>query len=183
MPIVTLGHGTLELDSLVALLGDAGVTLLVDIRRFPGSRRLPHVARDVLADALPAAGVTYRWEERLGGRRSRTPESDRLDVALRNTAFRAYAGHMRTPEFLAAIDDLLRPTDDAGTTAVMCSESVWWRCHRRLVADFLTLARGASVRHLMHDGRMTDHVPTDGVRLRSERLLAYDAGTLPSADA
>jgi uncharacterized protein (DUF488 family) len=96
-------------------------------------------------------------------------------VVWRNDAFRGYAAHTRSPEFLAAIDEVLAGA--AGqTTVVMCSESVWWRCHRRLVADFVMLARGVDVRHLMPDGRLAEHHPTEGVRLREDGLLVYDAG-------
>jgi uncharacterized protein (DUF488 family) len=177
--LLTVGHGTLTAETFEALLRAGGVELLVDVRRFPGSRRHPHVAREVLAASLPAAGVDYRWEERLGGRRSRTAESDVADVGLRNDAFRAYAGHMRTSAFVAAVDEVLAEVARR-PTAILCSESLWWRCHRRLVADFAVLARGVPVRHLMHDGRAPDHRLTDGVRLREDGLLGYDAGTLPS---
>ncbi len=144
----------------------------MDIRIGPGSRRHPHVARDALAEWLPAYGVSYRWEQRLGGFR-RVPAGS-PDVALRNPSFRGYAAWMRTPEFVAAVDGLLA-TVTAARTAVMCSESVWWRCHRRLVADFLALARGVPVEHLMPNGRRTAHPLTDGVRLAPDGLLLYDA--------
>jgi uncharacterized protein (DUF488 family) len=171
--LLTVGHGTLGTDDLAGLLREAGVDLVVDIRRFPGSRRHPHLARDRLAADLPPHGVEYRWEERLGGRRAVPPGSP--DTALRNAAFRGYAAHMRSPEFLAAVEVLLREAAERGV-AVMCSESVWWRCHRRLVADHAALVRGVAVAHLMHDGRTTAHPPTDGVRLRPDGLLGYDAG-------
>jgi uncharacterized protein (DUF488 family) len=132
-----------------------------------------------MAQWLPQGGVSYRWEKRLGGFRKLAPDSP--DTALRNDSFRAYAGHMRTPEFGAAIDALLVEAVDAAV-AVMCSESVWWRCHRRLIADFLVLAREVEVEHLMPDGRLTTHVPTDGVRRRDDGLLVYDAGASPLPD-
>jgi uncharacterized protein (DUF488 family) len=154
--LLTVGHGTLDRPGLAALLAGAGVELLVDVRRFPGSRNHPHVSRDALAEWLPDAGVAYRWEERLGGRRSGT-DGD-ADAWWQVAAFRAYAAHLRTPEARAALDEVLQAADDR-VTAVMCSESVWWRCHRRLVADTALLARGAEVRHLTHDGRLAPHVP------------------------
>jgi uncharacterized protein (DUF488 family) len=95
-------------------------------------------------------------------------------VALRNDAFRAYADHMQTPEFLAGIEELLTLAE-SGPTAVMCSETVWWRCHRRLLADHLVLVRGLDVMHLMHDRRLTPHAPTAGVRLADDGLV-YDVG-------
>ena len=92
--------------------------------------------------------------------------------------FRGYAGYMRTSEFLAAADELIA---EASTqrVAAMCSESLWWRCHRRLVADFVSVARGLPVLHLMHDGRLQEHRPSPGIRLRDDGLLVYDAGQSP----
>jgi uncharacterized protein (DUF488 family) len=125
---------------------------------------------------VPAAGIEYAWMPTLGGRRR--PDPDSPHVALRNDAFRAYADHMTTAEFRTGIEELLAL--GAGTpTTVMCSESVWWRCHRRLIADHLVLLRGVDVVHLMHDGRRTAHVPTEGVRVAGDRLV-YDVGGTPS---
>ncbi|HET7311897.1 MAG TPA: DUF488 domain-containing protein [Mycobacteriales bacterium] len=174
--IRTFGHGTATQAELLDRLRAASVDLVVDVRIAPGSKRHPHVGKDALSEWLPASGIHYRWEKRLGGFRKLAENSP--DVALRNESFRAYAGHMRTPEFGDAIATLL---DDArgSAVAVMCSESVWWRCHRRLVADFLELARGVEVEHLMPDGRSARHMPTDGVRRREDGLLVYDAGVSP----
>jgi len=169
--LLTVGHGTANQADLSRLLRDAGVTRLVDVRRYPGSRAYPHVRRQALALWLPAAGVKYRWEERLGGRRRLPAESP--DLWWRDAAFRAYAHHMRSAEFLDAISGLLTESVQA-TTAVMCSESLWWRCHRRLIADFAVLARGARVCHLHHDGRLTGHVVAAGARLTDDRVLVYD---------
>lgn len=176
MELVTVGHGTAAADELARILTGAGVGAVVDVRIAPGSRHNPDMDRSTMIEWLPAHGVAYRWEKRLGGRRSVPPDSP--DVALRNRAFAGYAAHMRTPEFAAALDDVLAGAA-ATRTAVLCSESVWWRCHRRLIADVALLAREMPVRHLMHDGRLTDHHPTDGVRLRDDGLLVYDAGQEP----
>jgi len=172
----TFGHGTAGQDELLQRLLAAGIELVVDVRIAPGSRRHPHVARDALAEWLPAGGLQYRWEKRLGGFRKLAPDSP--DFALRNDSFRAYAGHMRSADFAAAVAELLLDASGA-EVAIMCSESVWWRCHRRLIADFLQLARGVDVLHLMPDGRSDTHVPTDGVRLGADGLLVYDAGASP----
>lgn len=173
MEVLTFGHGTLSSVSIAELLLGAGVRQLVDVRTAPGSRRNPQVSRAELEHWLPDRGVRYRWEPRLGGWRKAAPDSP--DVGLRERAFAGYAAHMRTPEFAAAIDDLLDDAADRHTT-VMCSESVWWRCHRRILADYLVLVRGLQVRHLMHDGRLQPHRPTDVVRRRDDGLLVYDAG-------
>jgi uncharacterized protein (DUF488 family) len=177
MQLLTFGHGTASQEDITALLRGAHVESLVDVRTAPGSRRNPHVNRDALQQWLPAAGIAYRWEKDLGGFRKVAPDSP--DVGWTNPSFRGYAGYARTPQFVAAIDQVL--ADAAGqTTAVMCSESVWWRCHRRIIADFAVLARGAVVRHLMHDGRLTDHRPTESARLTDDGLLIYDEGALGS---
>jgi len=169
--LLTVGHGTLAADDLTALLAGAGVVSLVDIRIGPGSRRNPHLGRAEMERWLPAAGVAYRWERRLGG--FRKPAGASPDVALRNHSFRAYAAHMRAPEFRGALGEVLA---EAATrrTAVMCSETVWWRCHRRLVADAAVLLDGFAVTHLMPGGRLADHRPTDGARV-SGPVLVYDA--------
>ncbi|MFF0644358.1 DUF488 family protein [Streptomyces tendae] len=169
--LVTFGHGTAGRAELAALLRGAGVTSVVDVRTAPGSRRDPDLLRERLARWLPEEGLAYRWERRLGGFRKPAPDSP--DVVWRNASFRAYAGHTRSPEFVAAMDELLaRATHER--TAVMCGEAVWWRCHRRLIADFAVLARGIPADHLMHDGRLTAHSPTPGARLRTDGLLVYD---------
>ena len=173
--LLTLGHGTASAEELVALLDQAGVKRLVDVRTAPGSRRHPHVRREAMAGWLGAAGVAYRWEPELGGRRKPVPGS--VNHALRHPGFRGYADHMRTPAFWAALDRLLAEAAAAPTT-VMCAETLWWRCHRRLLADAAVLVRGAEVRHLDHRGRLEPHRPTDGVR-RDGDLLAYDLGATP----
>lgn len=168
----SVGHGTLGAEALASLLADAGIQTLVDIRAYPGSRRHPHFKRDDMLVWLPAAGCAYVWMPALGGRRRPVPSSKH--VALRDEAFRAYADHMETAEFHAGVVELL-DLAVRGAVAVMCSESVWWRCHRRLLADHLTLARGVEVVHLMHDGRHAPHAITAGARLAGGAVL-YDVG-------
>jgi uncharacterized protein (DUF488 family) len=170
---VTFGHGTASAERLTELLHAAEVTGVIDIRTAPGSRRNPHVARAALEGWLPESGICYRWDKRLGGFRRPSPDSP--DIVWREDMFRGYAEHMRTADFLTAAGEVIA---EARTrrVAVMCSESVWWRCHRRLVADFVSVARGMPVRHLMHDGRLQDHRPSPGLRLREDGLLVYDGG-------
>jgi len=172
--LLTYGHGTDSSERTAATLQAAAVSSLVDIRTAPGSRRNPQFARAALEQWLPAAGIAYRWEKRLGG--FRRPGPDNPDLAWREEMFRGYAEYMRTPDFRAAIDVVLAEAETRQHVAVMCSESLWWRCHRRLVADFAVVARGVDVRHLMHDGRLEEHRPTPGVRLRDDGLLVYDSG-------
>ncbi len=170
--ILTVGHGTASQQELETLLLGTDVASVVDVRRHPGSRRHPHVARDRLEEWLPAAGIDYRWEERLGGRRSRVEGSP--NTGLRDPAFQGYADHLDTAEFREAIAEVLA---EAGSrrVAVLCSESVWWRCHRRLIADHVTLLTDVPLRHLLHDGRLDEHRPTDVVRVEDGRLI-YDGG-------
>lgn len=170
--LLTVGHGQLDGAALVALLRSASVTSLVDIRRFPGSRRNPDVATDALAERLPGEGIAYRWDARLGGRRT-VPPGPSPDSWWKVEAFRAYAAHTRTAEFADGLRDLLG-TASAGRTAVMCSESVWWRCHRRLVADVVSLTTDLAVRHLMPDGRLTPHRPSEGARPAPDGALVWD---------
>jgi uncharacterized protein (DUF488 family) len=125
---------------------------------------------------LPDAGIEYRWDRALGGFRKPSPHSP--NVALRHASFRGYADYMARPEFGAGIDRLLTQSGQRpeGSTAIMCSESVWWRCHRRLIADHLVLVEGANVRHLLHDGRLSPHHPTEEARLDLDGNLVYDVG-------
>ena len=172
-PLFTIGHGTADAVELTGLLRGGGVTRLVDVRAAPGSRRNPDVARCALADWLPRNGTEYRWERRQGGWRKAPPDSP--DTVLRNRSFAGYAAHMRSPEFLDAVEALL---DEAASapTAVLCSESVWWRCHRRMIADFAVLSRRVPVCHLMRGSRCQEHHLTDGARLTASGLLVYDGG-------
>lgn len=168
--VLTIGHGTASQEDFTALLGEATIERIVDVRRFPGSRKHPQFNREAMAKWLPEHRIDYRWDERLGGRRR--PEADSPDTWWRVEAFRGYAGHMRTGEFLEALDELMTRSDDK-TTAIICSESLWWRCHRRMIADFAVLARGTTVSHLLHNGSTTTHPLAEGARL-AEGLLIYD---------
>lgn len=190
MRLFTVGHGTLAPERFTRLLAGVGVVSLVDVRTAPGSRRNPAFARAAMAQWLGDAGVEYRWEQRLGGFRRPDPRSP--NFALRNDAFRGYADYMRTPGGSEALGELAaevsRAERDRSSCAdggesrtvpvlcIMCAESVWWRCHRRLVADALSLQRGIEVVHLMHDGRTMPHRLTEGVRLGDDGLVVYDAG-------
>jgi uncharacterized protein (DUF488 family) len=172
VPLLTVGHGTDDRARLAARLASAGVGRVVDVRRFPGSRRNPDVARDALARWLPEAGTGYRWEERLGGRRRLPPGEPVADGWWDVAQFAAYAAHTRTAEFAAALDEVLAAAAD-GPVAVMCSEYVWWRCHRRLVADVVVLARGLPVTHLMPDGRLAPHRVSAGAVLGDDGLVRW----------
>jgi uncharacterized protein (DUF488 family) len=168
--VFTVGHGARDIESFVALLRAAGVELLVDVRTAPGSRKHPQFGRDALRTSLGEAGIDYVWEGHdLGG--WRRPRADSRHNTLRSDGFRGYADHMDTEGFRRARRRVLEAA--AGRrTAVMCAESLWWRCHRRLLADAL-VAAGAEVRHIM-----------DGPRLEQHRLPAHARieGDLPVYD-
>jgi uncharacterized protein (DUF488 family) len=172
--LLTVGHGTASRDELTRLLRAAGVQLVVDVRSVPGSRRFPQFGRAQMQAWLPEAGVGYRWEPRLGG--FRRPAEGSPNVALRHPAFRGYADYMATGPFREALAGLL---DEASrqVTAVMCAETLWWRCHRRLIADAAVLLCRASVWHLGHDGRLAAHQLTEGVRRGASGCLVYDRGS------
>lgn len=171
--LMTVGHGTASQEVLTALLVDAGVQALVDVRIGPGSRKFPHVNKDAMERWLPEHGISYRWMKDLGGFRKLLPGSP--DTSLRNESFRGYAGYMRTPDFVSALEDLLTQAS-AMPTAIMCSETLWWRCHRRLISDNATLLHGTSVQHLVAGSRTTIHQPTAGVRVQGKNLI-YDGST------
>ena len=145
---------------------------VVDVRRYPGSRRHPHFGREAMQGWLAEGGLGYRWLPALGGRR--TALRDSPNVALRNPQFRGYADHMASEEFRSGCSALLDLARSA-SVAVMCAESVWWRCHRRLLADHLVLVSGIEVEHILPGGRLSPHQPTEGARKEADRVV-YDAG-------
>jgi uncharacterized protein (DUF488 family) len=168
-PIFTAGHSTRSLDELLELLGGQGVEALVDVRRYPGSRRHPHFSRDALAAGLAASGIEYVHEPDLGGRRAVRPDSPH--TAWRVEAFRGYADHMETPEFQAALERLIRRGAER-PTVILCAEAVPWRCHRRLISDAL-VARGVEVRHILAPGRAEPHELDPNARVLPGGRLLY----------
>jgi uncharacterized protein (DUF488 family) len=163
----TVGHSTRDLDAFLDLLAGSLIGLVADVRRFPGSRRFPQFNAEALAEALGRAGVAYRHYPDLGGRRGkRAPGSP--NTAWRVEAFNAFADHMATPGFATALDDLTARARDT-RTAVMCSEAVPWRCHRRLIADAL-VARGWSVLDILGPGKVEPHALTDFARVDGTRV-------------
>jgi uncharacterized protein (DUF488 family) len=174
----TFGHGTLPTEEFTDVLSHAHIGRIVDVRSFPGSRHNPQFGRQEMERWLPDAGIDYIWMKDLGGRRRPVPES--RHVALRNDSFRAYADYMETSAFLAGVGELMTVCRDQ-SVAVMCSESLWWRCHRRLLADHLVAIRHVEVLHLMHDGRVTVHPLTPGVRVDGSTLV-YDIDVTPTVE-
>jgi uncharacterized protein (DUF488 family) len=164
MVVYTIGHGTRPLEELVSMLAAAEVQTLVDVRRFPGSRRNPQFNQGSLGPALTEAGIAYRHAVDLGGRLSGEPGEERFDC-IRVPAFRAYAARMATPGWQQALAAALAES----APALMCSETPWTKCHRRLIAELLH-ARGDEVRHLVRPDRTEPHVPWSRAETRAERL-------------
>ena len=167
MTLYTVGHGTRTTEELLAVLQSAGVVRLADVRRFPGSRRNPHLSREALAADVP--GYEW-WGEELGGRRSRAAAT--RHPAWRNDAFRAYADYMDSAAFRDALVRLLSAPEP---TAVMCAETLWWNCHRRLIAD-AAVSQGVDVVHLLDVGKSQPHKVSDGYRVGDDGWPVYDVG-------
>lgn len=175
LKLFTIGHSTHPIERFIALLNQHGIKGLADIRRFPGSKRLPHFSRDNLAAALPKAGLDYHWFEALGGRRSKEKNANSNNLGLRNESFRNYADYMLTPQFQDAVDQLLE-IGNRKRTAFMCAEGLFWQCHRRLVSDFLMM-KGIVVEHIMPSGELRSHTLTEGGRIKDGEL------SYPASDA
>lgn len=172
MRLLTLGHGTASEAELARLIRGAAIESLVDVRTVPKSRRHPQFWREEMERWVPErSGSAYRWAPALGGFRKVNRNS--LNVALRHSSFRSYADYMETDAFVLALHELLVQTATS-QVAIMCSETVWWRCHRRLISDAALLVHGVPVQHLMHDGKLRPHIPTPGVRTTEEGRLRYD---------
>ena len=151
MTVWTIGHGTRPAEELVSVLAEAGVRTLIDVRRFPGSRRNPQFSVPSLTATLEGSGIAYRHAVKLGGRLAGEP-GEELFGCIRVAAFRSYAARMRTAEWQSALDAAIREVD----ACFMCAETPWWRCHRRLIAELLH-ARGELVVHLLAPGRQQEH--------------------------
>ena len=151
----TIGHSTLTLEAFLGLLQVAGVAGVADVRRYPASRRNPQFNRETLAAYLEARGIAYRWFEELGGRRSGVTHGTSPNLGLENAGFRAYADYTATDVFRSALDDLVAWAAEQ-PTAVLCAEALWWRCHRRLIAD-QWVDRGGEVVHIHSNGKREPH--------------------------
>lgn len=172
--IYTIGHSTRTAEEFVALLHEHGVRRLVDVRRFPGSRRHPQFGREALAATLAEAGIAYRHEEALGGRRAGDPSAGPSpNTAWRHPAFRAYADYTATPPFQAALARLMADGAER-RTVIMCAEAVPWRCHRRLITDAL-LARGVPVLDIIGPGEARPAVLSEHAVVRADGTLIYPA--------
>jgi uncharacterized protein (DUF488 family) len=166
--LYTIGHSTRTLAELIEALQAHSIQTLVDIRSFPVSRRLPHFDRESLEKSLPEAGIRYVWIKALGGYRKKIRD-DSPHVAIRNNNFRNYADHMLTNDFQQGIADLIQVTGQS-RTAYMCAERVYFRCHRRLVSDWL-VAHGHDVLHIDDKEPVKPHQLTPEARLIDGQLI------------
>ena len=162
----TVGHSTRSGEEFGKILLAHEIKVLVDVRSFPGSRRLPQFNKPELAESLRELGIEYRHEPRLGGRRK--PRADSHNTVWKNASFRAYADHMESEEFRRGVDELLEVAARE-RTAVMCAEAVWWRCHRSLIADYLK-AEGHTVIHIIDQKKTEEHPFTSAARIVDGKL-------------
>jgi uncharacterized protein (DUF488 family) len=176
--IFTVGHSTRTWGEFVELLQEHGIACLVDVRIAPSSRRMPHFGKEWMERELPAHGIAYVHETGLGGRRR--PRAGSPNTGWRNRSFQAYADHMGTAEFTDAFDRLMALATDRRTT-IMCAEAVWWRCHRMLISDALTV-RGWSVQHIGAGANPQPHRRTPFAVVTGEELsYPPEQGSLPLA--
>ena len=167
--IWTIGHSTHTSNELVAMLKSFDIQVLADIRRFPGSRKFPQFNKDNLEKMLPENGIEYLHFEDLGGRRKPLPDS--RNTAWRLDAFKGYADYMETENFKKAIKELEKVAEKK-RVAFMCSEAVWWSCHRSLVSDYLK-SKGWDVQHIMGVGKSQEHPYTKPARIENGKLVYH----------
>jgi uncharacterized protein (DUF488 family) len=177
--IFTIGHSNHPLDGFIDLLQQHGIESLIDVRRYPSSRRLPHFNRDALASSLEENGIGYHWLESLGGRRQKQADFDSPNFGITDEAFRNYADHMLGDEFRKGISRLLEIAADQ-RTAIMCAEADFQHCHRRLVCDYL-VATGVDVQHILSTGEGITHTLTHGAKVNGP-CVTYP-GELPLFDS
>ena len=177
MTVFTIGHSTRSIGDFIALLREAGVNCVVDVRRFPGSRRHPQFNAEALAASLAACGIAYRPMPALGGRRgNRADGAPSPHTLWREVAFRNYADYAETAEFRAAFDELMKLAGDC-RPAIMCAEAVWWRCHRRIIADYL-IAAGVTVEHILDAHKIEPARLTPDATVRPDGSVLYRAPSL-----
>jgi uncharacterized protein (DUF488 family) len=166
LKIWTIGHSTRTIEEFIELLHQNKIEMLVDVRHFPASRKFPHFNTLAMRDFLLTEGISYEHLVELGGRRPVHPDSH--NIIWRNVSFRGYADYMETQPFRDGIERLLEIAR-ARRTAIMCSEAVWWRCHRSMIADYLK-AMGVHVLHILSTKKVQEHPYTSAAQLVNGRL-------------
>jgi uncharacterized protein (DUF488 family) len=170
--LFTIGHSTHPIATFLALLNAHKIALLIDVRSYPSSRRWPQFNQTELQRSLEAAGIGYRWCPALGGRQT-SKRVDSPHSAWEHPAFRAYADYTETPEFETGLKELMLAAREV-RTAIMCSEGLWWRCHRRIISDHLT-THGWEVIHLLPEAKLTTHALPEFATVTDDRIV-YDGG-------
>jgi uncharacterized protein (DUF488 family) len=165
--IYTFGHSNHAMDQFIALLKDYGIEALVDVRRFPSSRRLPHFNRPNLAGALEEHGIEYHWLESLGGHR-KEGLADSPNFGIRDQSFRNYADHMLGNKFRDGVDRLLALANTK-RTVIMCAEKSFHDCHRKLTSDYL-VASGVTVQHILPNGELAEHMLSEGAKVQDGKV-------------
>ena len=174
----TIGHSTHPLDELAALVKGAGARCIVDVRTVPRSRTNPQYNRETLPQALRARGLGYAHVPALGGLRSRRKDvPPEVNAFWQNSNFHNYADYAMSAAFREGMDELRRLQEESGPCAIMCAEALWWRCHRRIIADYL-LAAGEPVSHILASGEAAPAKMTEAARAAPEGVLAYPAPDL-----
>ena len=174
--LFTIGHSNRTFEEVLALLKEFKILALADIRRFPGSRTFPHFNRETLRTSLEACGIEYAWFENLGGFRHSKKNEASLNVGLETPGFRSYADHMLTAEFRKAVQELLSLATRL-PTAIMCAERFYWKCHRRILCDFL-VAHDVSVVHVIEPDTVKPHSLTPGAIIREDASVIYPSPAL-----
>jgi uncharacterized protein (DUF488 family) len=168
----TIGHSTHSIEAFLAILGAHGIKALADVRLLPGSRRHPQYNAESLAVSLREHSIEYISFHELGGRRR--PRMDSRNTAWRNSSFRGYADYMETPEFKRGIERL-ESLAGRTSTAIMCAEALWWKCHRALISDY-EKARGVEVLHILSENKIEPHPYTSAAKIILGELSYGDSG-------
>jgi uncharacterized protein (DUF488 family) len=176
--LFTIGHSNRSLEEFRHLLIEFQVQIIADVRRFPSSRKFPHFNQDTLRQHLDAQGIQYVWFEALGGLRHAGKNDISPNVGLKSLAFRNYADHMMTKEFRGAVQGLLAVAEGE-RTAIMCAEKFFWKCHRRLLSDFL-IAQGVAVEHILEPENLRSHKLTSGAIVTEEGRVLYPESPIVS---
>jgi uncharacterized protein (DUF488 family) len=174
--IFTIGHSNISSEEFLCLLKKHEISLAADIRRYPGSRKFPHFNREILCKTLTAEGIEYRWLEALGGRRGSIKNSESPNKGLKSASFRNYADYMLTDEFSRAVKELISMAM-MKRCAVMCAEKLYWKCHRRLLSDYLVV-QGIKVMHILEADKAAEHKLTPFAVVTSSDVITYP----PQAD-
>jgi uncharacterized protein (DUF488 family) len=169
--LFTIGHSNRSFEGFLSLLKEFQIRLIADIRRYPSSRKFPHFNHETLAELLSVQRIRYTWFEALGGRRHTAINEESPHTGIKSPGYRNYADYMMTDEFLTAVDELIALGIKL-RTAIMCAEKFFWRCHRRMLSDFL-YGQGIAVFHILEHGTLREHKLTQGAVVTEKGLVIY----------